>query len=61
MILKHKHHIIPRHNGGSDNSENLVLVTVSEHAEIHRQLYEQNGNEYDRIAYLALSRVDWKR
>ena len=55
-MLVHKHHIIPRHSGGSDDSSNIVELTVEEHAEAHRKLYEQYGNEYDNIAWLGLSK-----
>ena len=54
-IYKHKHHIIPRHMGGSNDPSNLVELTVEEHAEAHRVLYETYGSEYDRIAYKALT------
>jgi len=52
--MKHIHHIIPRHMGGTDHPDNLVELTVHEHAEAHRVLYEQYGKEEDRIAWLAL-------
>lgn len=51
----HKHHIIPRHMGGSDDSSNLVELTVSEHAEAHKVLYETHGKEQDLIAWQMLS------
>lgn len=41
--MTHKHHIIPRHMGGTDDPSNLVELTVEKHAEAHRQLYEQYG------------------
>jgi hypothetical protein len=41
--------------GGSDDSSNLIELTVEEHAEAHRILYEEYNNEYDRIAWLSLS------
>lgn len=41
--LKHKHHIIPKHAGGSDDPSNIVVLTVEEHAEAHRKLYEKHG------------------
>lgn len=53
--IYHKHHIIPRHMGGSDDPSNLVELTVEEHAEAHKKLYEQYGKEEDKIAYLSLS------
>lgn len=53
--MKHIHHIIPRHMGGDNSPENLIELTIEEHAEAHRLLYETHGCEYDRIAYLGLS------
>ncbi len=55
MTLKHKHHIIPKYMGGTDDPSNLVELTVEEHAEAHRLLYEQYGNWEDNCAFLALS------
>jgi len=54
--IYHKHHIVPKHMGGSDNPENLVQLTIEEHAEAHKKLYEEFGNKFDRIAYLVLSK-----
>jgi len=53
--MKHIHHIIPKYMGGTNDAENLVELTVEEHAEAHRTLYEQHGNVQDKIAWLALS------
>lgn len=53
--MKHKHHIIPKHMGGSDDPENLIELTIEEHAEAHRILYEQHGRWQDRLAWRALS------
>ena len=55
MTLKHIHHIVPKHMGGTDDPNNLVELTVEEHAEAHRKLYEQYGHWEDNCAYLALS------
>ena len=41
--------------GGTDDPSNLIELSVEEHAEAHKKLYEEHGNEYDRIAYEALS------
>ena len=56
-MIKHKHHIIPKHMGGSDESSNLVELTVAEHAEAHRLLFEQYGHEEDLIAWRGLSGI----
>ena len=52
---KHKHHIIPRHAGGTDDPSNLVELTIPEHAEAHRKLYEEHGRWQDRVAWQCLS------
>ena len=54
-ITLHQHHIIPRHVGGSDEPENLILLTVEEHAEAHRLLYEKYGRWQDRLAWQGLA------
>lgn len=51
----HKHHIVPKHMGGSDEPSNLVECTVEQHAEYHRKLYEEHGCWQDKIAWKALS------
>jgi hypothetical protein len=51
----HKHHIIPRHAGGSNDSSNIKLLTIPDHAEAHRLLFEQHGRWQDEVAYRMLS------
>lgn len=41
--------------GGTDDPSNLIELTVAEHAEAHRKLWEEHGKEEDRIAWLGLS------
>lgn len=53
--MKHIHHILPKYLGGTDDPSNLVELTVEEHAEAHRILYEQHGNWQDYCAWQALS------
>ena len=55
MTIYHKHHIIPKHMGGSDDPSNLKTITVAEHAEEHRLLYEQHGHWQDFLAWKGLS------
>ena len=54
-MIFHNHHIIPIHAGGSSDPSNLIELTVEEHAEAHRLLFEQNGSRYDEIAWQTLS------
>ena len=53
--MKHKHHIIPKHMGGTDDPENLIELTIEEHAEAHRILFEKYGKWQDKLAWEALS------
>ena len=53
--MLHKHHIIPRHAGGTNDPSNIVLLTVEEHAEAHRKLHEEYGRWQDEVAYRMLS------
>ena len=55
MFKKHKHHIVPRHKGGTNDPTNLVEVTVTQHAMFHYCEWKLYGNEYDKIAWKALS------
>jgi len=53
--MKHKHHIAPKHMGGSDDPSNLVELTIEEHAEAHKKLWEEHGRWQDKIAWKTLS------
>ena len=54
-MITHKHHIIPKHIGGKNDPSNLIELTIPEHAEVHRKLYEEHGRWQDRIAWKTLS------
>ncbi len=41
--------------GGSDDPSNLIELSIEEHAEAHRKLYEQYGLWQDKMAWLSLS------
>ena len=51
----HRHHIVPRHAGGTDDDSNIVYLTPDEHAQAHLTLYETYGKMEDLIAYRGLS------
>lgn len=46
---------MPRHMGGTDDPENLIELSIEEHAEAHRLLYEQHGRWQDRVAWQGLA------
>lgn len=54
--LTHKHHIIPRHKGGTDNPENLVELTVTQHAMWHFAEWQRCGDWQDEVAWKALAK-----
>lgn len=55
--MKHLHHILPKHMGGTNDPSNLIELTVKEHAEAHRKLYEEYGRHQDKRAWLGLAKI----
>ena len=53
--MKHKHHTIPRHMNGTDDISNIVELTIEEHANAHKELWEKYGKKEDFIAWKCLS------
>jgi len=53
-IYTHKHHIIPRHAGGSDDPSNIVKLTIEEHALAHKKLFFIYGRWQDEVAWKSL-------
>ena len=51
----HKHHIIPRHAGGTDDPSNIIELSVADHAAAHRKLWEEHGERADFMAWKMLS------
>lgn len=41
--------------GGTDDPSNLIRLSVEEHAEAHRKLYEEHGRWQDYLAWKTLS------
>lgn len=42
--------------GGTNDKDNLIELTVEEHAEAHRKLYEEHGKQQDLVAWKSLSK-----
>lgn len=55
--MKHKHHIIPKHIGGTDDPSNIIKLSVKEHAEAHHALYNEYGRLEDYIAWRGLAGI----
>ena len=55
--MKHQHHIVPKHMGGSDHPDNLIELSIEEHAQAHKKLYEEQGYWQDKLAWQGLSKI----
>lgn len=55
MPIYHRHHITPKHMGGTDDPSNIVIVTIEEHANLHKQLWEDLHCWQDFVAWKMLS------
>jgi len=55
-MVTHKHHLIPRHEGGTDHPSNLIDVSIEVHAQIHKVRWEAFGHWQDKVAWLTLSK-----
>lgn len=58
--MSHKHHIIPKHAGGTNDPNNLIELSVADHAEAHKTLYEQYGRWQDYVAWQGLAKLSPK-
>ena len=52
--MRHKHHIIPKHKGGTNDISNLVDVTITQHAIFHYCEWRLHKKRADYIAWKAL-------
>lgn len=55
MSKRHKHHLVPRYRGGTDEPTNLIEVSVTQHAMFHYCEWKRLGNKEDYIAWKFLS------
>lgn len=53
----HLHHILPKHAGGTNDLSNLIKLSIKDHANAHRILFEKFGKFQDRLAWQGLSRM----
>ena len=55
--MKHNHHIIPRYEGGSDDPDNLVSLSVTQHAMWHFAEWQRKGDVRDKLAWQGLAGI----
>ena len=55
-MIKHRHHIIECHNGKRVRTNKTIFVTVSKHAQVHKEYWKKWGFHEDKIAWLTLSK-----
>jgi hypothetical protein len=53
--MKHKHHIIPKYRGGSDHKDNLIELSVTQHAMFHSCNWELWNRWEDYFAWKGLT------
>ena len=53
-VIWHRHHMVPKHAGGTDEPSNLLKCNPAMHAMMHRIRYEETGDKYDYIAWKSL-------
>ncbi len=54
-IYTHDHHIVPKHVGGTDHPDNIIALTIEQHAQEHLELFCMYGRWQDELAWLGLS------
>ena len=52
---EHVHHIVPKYAGGTNDPNNLVRLTIEDHAIAHMVRYKIYGDYRDKLAWMGLS------
>lgn len=52
--MKHKHHIIPKHRGGTNDPSNLIEISITQHAMFHFCEWQLHGKRADYVAWKRL-------
>ena len=52
--MRHKHHIIPKHRGGTNDPSNLVEISLTQHAMFHYCEWKLHGKRADYVAWKRL-------
>jgi len=55
VIVTHKHHILPKYKGGTNDPSNLVEVSVTQHAMFHYCNWQLWGDKRDWLAWKGLT------
>lgn len=57
-VYTEKHHIIPRHAGGDDSKENIIVLTYRQHVFAHRLLWKAYIKSSDLMAWMLMSKQE---
>lgn len=60
----HKHHIIPKYMGGSNEEDNLINLSYEDHYNAHiilAECFEAGSYHYNRNIWSALRLIGWKK
>lgn len=52
--MRHKHHIIPKHRGGTNDASNLIEISLTQHAMFHYCEWELHKKRADYVAWKRL-------
>jgi len=54
----YKHHILPKSSGGSDDKDNLIILTYKQHVFAHFLLYRWKPTNSNWVAYRLMNGID---